>query len=297
MGKQKDTPGTSSEDRITKLENSVALLASSVGVMGSSLDNVLAAIGVRQHVPAGPARFEPEASQPRSTRSAGDWNEEEYYVRIKPYNPKRGLVRKRTLVPEIGRPINGGTGDVGDVPEWVRVRVDKAKALTRYRQNDADPDSPAVFDIATFAEMEEVNNREDQQRMAGLGMSGVTPMEVLRQAEQGKLKAKIGRDKPATRDRPSAVEGSDRFASAQSGRRAALDGLAAPVPPPPPAPEIEDAGDVEDIDDVNTPAPPQMHKNPQAEDLSVEAARGASIDEDIARIEMQTTGRSRMAPK
>ena len=237
------------------------------------LRQTLAAMGMAQQDTAAPAE---EIGEDRS------WNEDLYYVRIKPHNPKRGHVRRRTLVPELGRPINGGTGKVGDIPEWIPVPRDKAIALTKYHQDDNDLDSPLVFDICTKRERELIDHREAQQRMAGLGMAGMPPAEVLRQ--QPLLQAKV-------RPLPSTVTDAERFDSrarqgqmapvvspappVQAGRRKALEGLDS-VPPPPPAPTA-----------VERPAGrPRMSKtgyNPDAvaEDLSFQAAGHGELDAAI----------------
>jgi len=281
MAKPKSPPDAplSPEDRLSKLEQSLTLLAGSVGSISGNLDRVLSALGGSAKAPS---RDSIDAATPRRQ---GDWAEDSYYVRIKPHNPKRGCFRRRISVPEIDRMIVGGTGLPGDVPEWIRVSRDVAQKVTRYKQK-RNPDSLPVFDIATFEEMEEINRREDQQRMAGLGMAGMLPGDVLREAEQGRLTAKV----KEAREAPSTIEGSDRFAGVQPGRRAALEGLEVVAPPPPPSPTAE-VFDDDDDDALAPPAPPSHHRRADVEDLAVEAAR-ARLDEDIARAEAIGSGQS-----
>jgi len=305
---------SSPDDRMSALEAQVGQLASAMTGMTENLGNIVAALGRAPAAATGPAA----ASTPGRSTGQGDWSETYYYVRIKPYNPKRGFVRKRTLVPELGRPINGGTGEMGNVPEWMRVKREAAMALTKYHQKENDLESPRVFDIVTKEQMDEINAREDQQRMSNLGLAGMSPAEVLRQADQGKLTAKV-REAPQ-RGKPSTVEGSDRFARVQPGRRDALAGIevqppapqpmpeeAAPPPPPPPpavAPvttaKVEEPFPYDDGDDdgAEAPAAPaRAVRNRDVEDLSIDAAR-ASLDSEMARVAALTEGpMGRVRPK
>lgn len=233
------------------------------------------------------------------------WDEEQYFVRIKPYNEKRGHLRRRTLVPELGRPINGGTGKIGDIPEWMPVDRARAITLTRYHQDGNNPDSPLVFDICTKRERELIDHREGQQRMAGLGMAGIPPAEVIRRQPQ--MQAKI-------RPLPSTVPSAERYGSQapvigntkartappapplQAGRRKALEGVPA-VPPLPPA--VADMPPPPPAPPARTPRMAKKGYNPEAvaEDMSYQAMGHGELDADIdAAAQIATEPMGRMTP-
>jgi len=123
------------------------------------------------------------AAAPGSPAALG-FTEPVYFVRIKPYNPRRGCVRKRQFFNELGRAINGGTGEPGDVPEWVQVAPDVAAKLTVYHQNDNDPMSPLVLDFATQAEMLQINQVEEMYRARQLGVAAAGPLPPGQFAQQ-----------------------------------------------------------------------------------------------------------------
>jgi hypothetical protein len=232
---------------VEQLEGQVAELTGTLQSMQGMMQHMMEAIGASK-----PQHVAPPEPQPVDITTE-DWGEEHdtYYVRLKPYNKRRGHLRLRMLVREIGRPINGGTGEVGQVPEWIRLPRDKAAGCKKYHQDDQNPDSPLCFDIATEAQMVEINRQEDQQRMASLGMAGLSPVEILEQADKMRARAHV----KTPNNKLSTVDGAQRFANAQPGRQAALQGLAEPATIEPaaraqPRPSSKEPAIVEDMAQV-----------------------------------------------
>jgi hypothetical protein len=116
-----------------------------------------------------------------------------YYVRIKPYDPRRGQKRKRQYFHELRRAVNGGTGRPGNIPEWVPVTTEQASALSQYLQDPNDPMSPMVLDIVTPEERELIDRAEGQIRANALGLAGMAPHSVLGAMQRpGMVTAHVG---------------------------------------------------------------------------------------------------------
>lgn len=293
--KQKDRLGP--DDGSAAFQERISSLEKQLAHMAGMFEQVMSAMG------AGPQ----DNSQNESAEigQPSDWSEDKYFVRIKPYDERRGFKRRRTLVPEIGRPINGGTGKVGDIPEWIPLDRDRAQQLLKYHQDDNDLTSPYVFDIVTARERETIDQREAQQRMASLGMVGIPPAEVLRRGATHELQARVG-PPPAVRPAPAVVAGADHFSSqartqqpmarqplqaeapVQAGRRQALEGLSAPPPPPPSAMAGSHHGGKMTKTGYNPDA--------VATDLAFQAAADPGLDAAMEAASQVGGGTGRLAP-
>ncbi len=200
-----------------------------------------------RHMTVLPSNLPNDAQIPDSE----DFREEYYYVRIKPYDAQKGHVRRRQYFDEIGRAIDGGTGQPGDIPEWVKVTQGQAMALSVYRQNDDNQNSPAVLDIVTEEERERVDHAESQLRAATLGLAGMSPQAILQAAQRsGQINAQVAsQGSKAKRSKPSIIQGADAYSpneqpianatavaqkvpsSKNAGRMAALSNMPAPPAP------------------------------------------------------------------
>jgi len=205
-----------------------------------------------------------QAAQPQIQASAAattpyGFEADAYFIRIKPYNKQVGHVRRNQFFSEIGRLVRGGTGQVGDVPEWVGpVSREVAIAVSAYRQRAYDLDSPPVCDVVTAEEKEAIDAGESQYRVAALGLMGISPQQILAQMQRagGQVNARTGAP-PPRRQKPSTVQGAQAYQQLQqaqaqvqaapapglaqvqriappalSGRAAALANLSAPPAPP-----------------------------------------------------------------
>lgn len=76
------------------------------------------------------------------------------YVRIKPQNKRRGILRKRHALR-----LNGQTHHF-KAGRWYEVSEQLATALKKCRQIAGDPDSAAVFDICTREEADAIDEQE-----------------------------------------------------------------------------------------------------------------------------------------
>lgn len=195
---------------------------------------------------AGPAAVAPVEQSPVIPAPTQSGEEPEFYwVRIKPYDEQRGQLRRRQYFNELGRAIDGGTGKPNDIPEWVKVNPDQALAMSRYRQNDDDPMSPPVCDIATDEERRAIDQSESQLRAATLGLIGLTPQAILQAARgAGQINAQ---SIDGTIPRPGMMKGAAAYQQPQpqpqspsalpkakaAGRMAALAGVPAAASRPP----------------------------------------------------------------
>lgn len=237
------------------------------------------------------------------TPAQAGYVEPHYYVRIKPFNKQRGHVRTRQFVRELGRPINGGTGQPGSIPEWVRVSPDIAMSMSIYKQNEEDPMSPPVFDIVTEHERQRIDQAEAQLRAASMGLAGFTPQAIMQTAQQaGQLTAQVAQgamppQMPAQRPVPSMMNGAEAYMqqpqqmappsmgvppppvapaapAVQGGRAAALEGLPAVPPPPVAVPAPAPPPEMEAVPRAAAPAPPPIQpigKRGVSEDITGEA--------------------------
>lgn len=78
------------------------------------------------------------------------------YVRLKPYNPRRGFVLRRYSFRGL-RFLEG---------HWYRVPIDLAKQLGEVHQRHNDEDSPLAFDVATQAQAEAIEDAERKREEA-----------------------------------------------------------------------------------------------------------------------------------
>jgi hypothetical protein len=78
------------------------------------------------------------------------------FVRLKPYNPRRGYVRRRQMV-------EGVRFDVDH--NWYRIDdhafAERLRAMT---QDESDPESPALFDVCTESEARSIQERERERK-------------------------------------------------------------------------------------------------------------------------------------
>lgn len=89
------------------------------------------------------------------------------FVRLKPYNPRRGLVTRRHGIGEMF--FVGGLR-----PNWYEVSDAMAEKLAKKRQFHDDPDSKPLFDVMDKEEQERVAAEEQNQVLAQLGAVGQT---------------------------------------------------------------------------------------------------------------------------
>ena len=159
-----------------------------------------------------PAPYPSQFGMPRTEASAvapietDDGNT--FYVRIKPYDPKRKQLRGRQYFDELKRCLNGGTGQPGDIPEWVAVDYATACSLSQYKQIPEDPLSPLVLDIVTPEQRLQIDTAEAQARMATLGLAGMAPHAVLNTMQRpGMVAPHVGEGRPHMAAVPSAPQG------------------------------------------------------------------------------------------
>lgn len=252
--------------------------------INSTLQNILAALGALTPPKPNPAASHPRPAQEDVQASDDGWTAEQYWIRLKPYNKQAGIRRMRTLLPEIGRPINGGTGQLGSIPEWVRVDRRTAIAVSRYHQNDNNMSSPFLLDIVTDEERQKIDEAEGRQRMASMGLAGMTPAQVFQQSQKiDYVQPRAGgvhprRTPPSLahgaevyqESPPTAADGHSTALAPTGGRGRALEGLA---PTFPPAPVVPTAG-------APTPRGEQ-----DGEDFARTAAAAAAVDAQIAHVE------------
>jgi len=137
----------------------------------------------RRLAPAAPAGGLPNLEQmdlrPLDEGSIHASFESYFWIRMKPYNPDLGHLRKGCPLNELtdrsGRPrfLRGGTGRPGDVPQWERVSKTQALRMSRYRQRDEVAHSPMLLDIVTEKQKEAIDLREAAMRAGMLGISGM----------------------------------------------------------------------------------------------------------------------------
>lgn len=152
------------------------------------------------------------------TGANGGFNDEEYYARIKPHNPKIGHVRMYQYFDELGRRLKGGTGLPGDIPEWILIPRDLAQKLAMYRQREDDPRSPPVLDIVTRDEYYYINEAEELHRKAQLGLAGVAPTMLMNESASNRVRARAidGRSPDSVgRGVPSITPGAEQFMQRQ----------------------------------------------------------------------------------
>lgn len=89
------------------------------------------------------------------------------FVRLKPYNPRKGFVTQRHA--------RGELFFIGGVrPNWYEVDDEVAEELKEDKQFHNDPDSKPLFDIMSKEEKEQVAAEEQHQVLAQLGAVGQT---------------------------------------------------------------------------------------------------------------------------
>jgi hypothetical protein len=281
----------------------VAVLEATVSKMSNMLEQVLQALGAKATPPATTVAAAQQLEQYPQQVASRYYDDEidpdaDYHVRIKPYDDRpncpSGLRRRRMFVPEIGRPLDGGSGKPGDVPPWIIVKGTIAEQLMKYRQDPNDspdcPQTPPVFDICTPEERAAIDSVESRLRMATLGMLGMTPQQALEEAAKpGQVTAQTrplrrGRGRPPgsgprppQREAPTLVQGAEQFvehkAEIPAARSKALQGLPpAPPPPAPPAP-VQDTDDGDDASQLEA-MPPQRKRRSRL-DVDIERASEA----------------------
>lgn len=96
-------------------------------------------------------------------------------VRLKPYDEKKGFVRRRFNIG--GALFEGGA--------WKQVTHDQAEALAGIHQIDEDPSSPLAFDIVSYEEMRRFDMLEKKVKLGvatGAEVSELTGEPILADA-------------------------------------------------------------------------------------------------------------------
>lgn len=78
---------------------------------------------------------------------------ETMFVRIKPYNPRKGYVLRRVTV----------EGQRFDEDRWYEVGAEFAARLEKLRQKDHKPESPPAFDVVTREQADEMDARRRRE--------------------------------------------------------------------------------------------------------------------------------------
>ena len=104
-----------------------------------------------------------------------------FYVRLKIYNPKQRCVRKRHHIghPKINQLFKGGDG-IKEIPLWYKVNLEQAQILSQYKQDEADPFSPMLFDIVDEQTYGQIARQEAVARQHLLGVA--SPEQATQQA-------------------------------------------------------------------------------------------------------------------
>jgi len=105
---------------------------------------------------------------------------DEFYARVKPYNPRAGLRIQRIFVRCLDRVLEGGDGMSRPI-EWVIVNREQALQLQQYRQSDEDPDAKRVFDIVDAETRRVTDLAEEAARRSSIGVGAPA---VQRRAKQ-----------------------------------------------------------------------------------------------------------------
>ena len=179
-----------------------------------------------------------------------------FYARVKPYNPKRGHVCRRVIV--LGTLWEGGSGVPPDtIPTWTKVNAAQAAALKACKQVDNDAYSQRTFDIVTAEQRAQIDHREEQYRKSIMGY-GAHPT--------------IGELPDMTAKESNATGGSAQPLKADGSRMTLADLQNAPVPALPIA---------DDDDEIGGLATMQPEKAPQIKaqekDLTGRAAATADF--------------------
>jgi hypothetical protein len=164
-----------------------------------------------------------------------------YWVRVAPYDPRRGYVIRKYGV--------GGTlYQGGERPTWYKVPVELAEQLRDIPQSPGDPRSPYVFEVYSEEDRHRVDAIEEERVLVQMGiMSATAPRPALQSAPAMDL----------TQGDPKGVP-----VGMPQGRGAAVpQPLTADSPPPVvprmPAPEAESAA----ITTVQAPGPRRRTRN------------------------------------
>jgi hypothetical protein len=241
-----------------------------------------------------------------------------YYVRIKPYDKARKQVRRRQFFHELGRCLNGGTGQPGDIPEWIEVEAPVAAALSKYMQFPNDPMSPMVLDIVTPEQRAEIDAAESQVRAQTLGLAGMPPQQVLSAMHRpGMVAAHVGHaahrfypnqgvpqpPAPQPPPPPSLMAGvaehqqATAALAAAQGQPAPVQPMAAPAAQPQRNIAPARAGRAAALQGQPATAAPQVAVEPVgergvSEDLTGEAIANREIGETIKAVQPHVEGRA-----
>lgn len=85
------------------------------------------------------------------------------WVRLQPHNPKRGFTQMRYHYSD--QLYVGGVK-----PNWYKVKAGRAAILEELSQDDQDPNSPPLFELADEAMKNEIDQKELQRRMVQLNL-------------------------------------------------------------------------------------------------------------------------------
>lgn len=127
----------------------------------------------------------------------------ELYVRLMPVNPR--LQRTVANFTYKSQKYRGG-----ERPTWYCVDESLAKQLSEMRQNDADPYSPALFQVVEKEEKEAIERNEHEQYLAQIG------------ALRGTISIPRDVEKPRTQDIRTEKEEQEEKAGDFGGRSAAM---------------------------------------------------------------------------
>ncbi len=106
--------------------------------------------------------------------------ESSLYVRVKPYNPKKGHLTRRHFDGTYGHKFLEGKG-------WYEVSAEEGRHLRRTLQNAYDPDSPEVFDVCTLAQARELE-AEERIKKESVAASPDAPNRLVSREQREKTK-------------------------------------------------------------------------------------------------------------
>jgi hypothetical protein len=99
------------------------------------------------------------------------------FVRLRPFNPKLGCVVQRYHY----RRQLYMTDQITGRPTWYKVNKALAEDLDEHKQNEKDPNSPALFDIVTADEHVKILKEEESLRLVELGITTATQVKPAAQ--------------------------------------------------------------------------------------------------------------------
>src|SRR3972149_4543544 len=99
--------------------------------------------------------------------------DEHTYVRLKPYNPRQGLVVKRYLY----KGANYVYDQNAQLSVWYRVTPQLANELRELRQVEGDGLSAQLFDVYKETEKRQIEEEEERRRLVQMGLISATAVQ------------------------------------------------------------------------------------------------------------------------